>query len=499
MSLSVLPVSVDGKNTCPADATLAMHAEQQLDTAGREFIDGHLEHCEDCDMAAAILRSAVASRGLRSDSESDTTPSLAAFIGRARLARELTPGSLLGRFRIVRRLGMGAMGVVVAAHDPELDRGVALKVLFDDECARDSRRRVSDRSVRLRREARSMARLNHPNAVTVYEVDASQERVFLAMELVVGTTLREWLQSKPRLLDVVRLFERVALAVHAGHQAGIVHRDLKPQNILVTQSGEPKVTDFGLARASATDLEQSGALIGTPSYMAPEALDGRAAGPAADQFALAVCVHEALCGLRPYRAESVEALRSRMRIQPSHALDRSISAPLRAVLARALAYEPTARFPTVLAFGKALADTQPKRAPTFGSLALVGLATAVAFVTPAADVVHRGTTTSADSRLKTVRASPASAAAMLAEGSTDAAPPRALAVAAGVAPGWQGTKRGADARARPDRRDAHRTDQATPGESAPSASGSEAKSTQLPATETPPASTRLPDWKRSRL
>jgi serine/threonine protein kinase len=325
---------------CPTEDTLALFGEQKLSSGEHARIEAHLETCEDCDLAAAMLRgSHVSSLHFASATEA----SLEAFVRRTRLARELTPGTELDRFRLLRRMGMGAMGVVFAAHDPELDRNVALKVLLDDDASGDKGRLV--------REARSMAKLTHPNVVAAYQIGVANGRVFLAMELVEGSTLREWLVTRPAEADVVRIFRLVAHAVDAGHRAGIIHRDLKPQNILVTGDGQPKVTDFGLAEASLTSAVHTSP-VGTPAYMAPEVLNGRRGGPAADQFALAVCLHEALCGKRPYEAMSLEGLRAMVN---EHAtIDRSISGRLRAVLVRALDPDPERRFPSAAAFGDAL-------------------------------------------------------------------------------------------------------------------------------------------------
>lgn len=335
---------------CPSEDTLARYGEQRLSAEELARIEEHLEGCEACDLAAAVLRASyVSSVHLTAP----TSATLDSFVRRARLARALKPGSHLGRFRLLERMGVGATGAVFAAHDPELDRRVALKVLLD---SRDSPQAQRER---LLREARSMAKLTHPHVVAAYEIGVAQGCVFLAMELVEGTTLRDWVAARPERGEVVRLFASVAHAVDAGHRAGIVHRDLKPQNILVTRAGVPKVTDFGLAGASIeTGLQ--GSLVGTPAYMAHEALCGGASGPAADQFALAVCLHEALCGRRPYSSSTLEGLRDATAKRPI--VDRSIPAPLRAVLERALDPVPARRFPSTAAFGEALAARTPSRA-----------------------------------------------------------------------------------------------------------------------------------------
>ena len=357
--MSSRALSAHSRASCPTEATLAAHAEQRLSSGGHAALERHLEACEECDLALAILR---ASRPMSQVEES--TVSLERFVRRTRLARELVPGADLGRFRLLHRLGTGAMGAVFAAYDPELDRRVALKVLLDDGVRDDAC------AGRLVVEARSMAKVMPPHAVAAYQIGVASGRVFLAMELVEGTTLKEWLAARPPQAEVVHLFQLVAYAVDAAHRAGIVHRDLKPQNILVTKDGQPKVTDFGLASASAAihadDVERLEAsldargLVGTPAYMAPEALAGGRAGPAADQYSLAVCLHEALSNRRPHTATTLDELRA-MVLREEPALAPVIPACFRAVLARGLAREPSQRFPTTAAFGEALGQAATKR------------------------------------------------------------------------------------------------------------------------------------------
>ena len=281
----------------------------------------------------------------------------------ARDSGEFMVGDHVGRFQVLGRVGQGAMGIVYAAHDPQLERRVALKVLLDD--------RAEERGTRLLDEARSMARLAHPSAVTVFDVGTQAGRFFLAMEFVDGSTLGDWLRAtRPSTTLTVALFMDVALALGAAHRAGIVHRDVKPQNILVSREGRPKVTDFGLANATAsctaadadvmestlpmTTLHRSRGLVGTPAYMAPEVLLGERADARADQFSFAVCLHEALVGKRPYVARTISELQALVRDRPP-AIDPSLPAILRTVLARALAREPEARFPSMGELAEALA------------------------------------------------------------------------------------------------------------------------------------------------
>lgn len=232
----------------------------------------------------------------------------------------LEPGDNLGRYMVLAQVGRGAMGVVYAAYDRELDRKVALKVLRrrPDE----SNDKTSRGQARLQREAQAMAQLAHPNVVTVFDVGTVEGRVFVAMEFVEGMTLTSWL-GKPRTsAEILDIFARTGRGLVAAHEQGLIHRDFKPDNVLVDGRGRPRVMDFGLARVDESvqevlrdpnlsegmDLTQTGALIGTPAYMAPEQYLGEQVGPAADQFAFCVALYEALFGQRPFSGDTVAAL-----------------------------------------------------------------------------------------------------------------------------------------------------------------------------------------------
>lgn len=347
-------------DVCPSEDLLIRYGEKRLRVEERAPIDAHLEACEACDLSVAMLRASVASSmHLTAQTEAD----LEAFTRRMKVARNLKPGMHLGRYRLLRKVGMGAMGAVFAAYDPDLDRDVALKVLLESNAAPEVER------ARIAREARSMAKLAHPNVVAVYEIGVAGDRVFLAMELVVGTTLQEWMLLNPPRGELVSLFQEIALALEAAHRVGIIHRDLKPQNIMVSQEGRAKVTDFGLADAAT----KTGTLIGTPAYMSLEAIRGELVGPASDQFSLAVCLHEALTGKRPYEASSQVELRELLCERPK--VDVQIERRLKGVLERALDPSPALRFPSMEAFAFALADAPrtPVRKRVVGAVALATL------------------------------------------------------------------------------------------------------------------------------
>ena len=213
----------------------------------------------------------------------------------AEVSEELARGDLVGRYTVLARLGAGGMGVVHAAYDPELDRKVALKVLrrgaLGTGMSSGPRNKQRDR---LMREAQAMAKLSHPNVITVHDVGTFEGQVFLAMEFIDGQTLGEWFKQANRTWkEVLAIFIAAGQGLAAAHAVGLVHRDFKPDNVLIGNDGRVLVTDFGLARPAAgktgsfsavgeipsqqvltASLTQTGALVGTPAYMAPEQLAG---------------------------------------------------------------------------------------------------------------------------------------------------------------------------------------------------------------------------------
>ncbi len=323
-------------------------------------------------------------------------PGVAAEVARARLRAQLfgdDPQPIrLERYLVLGVLGMGGMGVVYAAYDPELDRKVALKLLHHDT--------GSDAEARLKREARALARLAHPHVLAVHDVGTvelatSGTHVYVAMELVDGPTLGAWLREQPRSLR-----EKLAIMLQAGrglaaaHAAGIVHRDFKPENVIIGRDGRARVMDFGLARAEQTEpsdaaitsdsalgepITRSDAFLGTPAYMAPEQFLGHAVDARADQFAFCVVLFEALCGVRPFEGDSVQSLalavvEGRVREPPRTA---SVPRRLHRLLARGLARDPQDRFVGMDALLEALAaDPTRKRRMLAGIAGALALASA---------------------------------------------------------------------------------------------------------------------------
>jgi tetratricopeptide (TPR) repeat protein/predicted Ser/Thr protein kinase len=265
---------------------------------------------------------------------------------------------MVGRYRIVERLGQGGMGIVYAAHDEELDRMVAVKVLRSDLASDDGSRR------RLLREAQAMAKLSHPNVGHVYEVGRHFGQVFIAMEQVLGPTLRQWCVQPDRTWrDIVRMHACAGDGLAAAHAAGLVHRDYKCENVLVGEDDRPRVLDFGLARseidpsssegaitmpgdAETTVITRAGVIMGTPAYMAPEQIAGDTVDARADQFSFCVALFEMLYGERPFRGGSMAELRAAMQSRPPLQVDlraRGVPAGLHAAILRGLAVDPEAR------------------------------------------------------------------------------------------------------------------------------------------------------------
>ena len=212
----------------------------------------------------------------------------------AAASRAISQGSLLGRYLVLYRIGSGGMGEVYAGYDPKLDRKVAIKLLRSDLAGR-----LGETT---RREAAALARLIHPNVVTVFDLGEAGGRPFITMELVAGRTLKEWLADEaPSQREIVEAFLAAGQGLAAAHAAGLAHRDFKPSNVMLSTEGEVKVLDFGLAADASHDAEPDAAtrFVGTPSYMAPERQEGHPGDALSDQYSFCVALHEALTGQCP--------------------------------------------------------------------------------------------------------------------------------------------------------------------------------------------------------
>src|ERR671917_291731 len=253
------------------------------------------------------------------------------------LSREAMP-LVLDRYRLQRRLGSGGFGVVWLAHDERLDRAVAVKRIPLEE----------GENPRAEREALAAARLAHPGIVALYEAGRDEEAYWLVSELVRGRTLGD-LERDGALsdLDVVRVGSALCDALAHAHGRGVIHRDVKPANVMVPDDGgAPKLTDFGIARlADAAALTRTGSVVGTLAYMAPEQAEGRRTTGAADLYALALVLYEALSGTNPVRAEGAAATARRvgMRLPPLARLRRDLPRELCHALDAALDPDPEER------------------------------------------------------------------------------------------------------------------------------------------------------------
>jgi tetratricopeptide (TPR) repeat protein len=287
----------------------------------------------------------------------------------------LTRGQAVGRYVILQMLGAGGMGVVYSAYDPDLDRKVALKLLRP---APGSRRSETDGRARLLREAQAMAKLSHPNVVAVHDVGLHDEQVFIAMEFVKGTTLGTRKRSAPGpWAETVDIYAKAGQGLAAAHAAGLIHRDFKPDNVLLGEHGEVKVTDFGLAhhrdpqerpaekthpssplselsQSGMESLTRTGAVVGTPAYMAPEQHLSLGTEERSDQFSFCVALYEALYGERPFAGSNRETLTFAVtsgEVQPAPAGSK-VPGWLRQVLLQGMRASPEDRWPdmgTVLA------------------------------------------------------------------------------------------------------------------------------------------------------
>lgn len=304
------------------------------------------------------------------------------------------PGCLIGRYRLERLLGAGAMGVVYAARDTTLRREVALKLVHPHRCT------SAEARLRFVREAELLARVEHPNVVAIYDVGSDADRQYFVMEKVEAQGLRQWLSVRPRRLDeIVACFRDIARGLAAAHEAGVVHRDFKPTNVLVDERGVPKVTDFGLAQLTPDDSSSAHASTGseprrdatttghgsgTPAYMAPEQHRREPSGPAADQYAFFVALYEAVVGRRPFRGAETDVERLGLAKQrgPDALTLAHLPRRLRAAVRRGLAPDPHARHSDLHAAARALT---PRRRPGLIVLGVAaGLLALAAGTAPAA-------------------------------------------------------------------------------------------------------------------
>jgi serine/threonine protein kinase len=251
----------------------------------------------------------------------------------------------LGRYRILSELGRGAMGVVYKAHDPVLDRTVALKTIVLDE---DARQRQEFHS-RFFQEAKAAARLNHPALITIYDFGEEGSLAYMAMELLDGSELSERMAQGPiPLQEAVSIAEQVAEGLAFAHDGGVIHRDIKPGNITLLPRGRVKIMDFGIARLKTSELKtQLGTRLGTPKYMSPEQSSGGSVDHRTDIFSLGIVLYEMLTGARLFHGDNLTTVFHNVATfepPPPSRLKPEIPALLDLVVMRALAKKPENRY-----------------------------------------------------------------------------------------------------------------------------------------------------------
>ncbi len=374
---------------CLDDNVVADLVDGRLEGAALATAEAHLAACETCRTVVARVAGPSAASGgvdgyattLSGDVEGEDV--------------RLESGARVGRYEVIDVLGAGAMGTVYAARDPSLDRKVALKLIRAKAAG-------PDLEARLLREAQAMARLSHPEVIAVYDVGKHGDRLFIAMELVDGGTLREWLEAAPRTSrEILAVYLRAGRGLAQAHAAGIVHRDFKPDNVLVGKDGRVRVTDFGLARDAQRDepvdakpavnetatveaaLTRTGAVVGTPVYMAPEQLRGQVADVRSDVYGFCVALYEALYGERPFEGRTLNALiaskaASNVRPPPPNS---KVSQRVRRALLAGLRAKPEERYASMNAALDALERAaKASKVSVVAGVSVVALATVVALL-----------------------------------------------------------------------------------------------------------------------
>jgi tetratricopeptide (TPR) repeat protein len=351
---------------CLTEERVVLLVNGQLAAPEQADVLRHVEECEGCRQLVAYVAQGSAIEDQQGPSSSPGA---------------LPAGSRIGRYLLLEPAGRGAMGVVYAAYDPDLNRKIAIKLLHAHHSGGN---RVDELTGRLLREAQTMAQLSHPNVVAVHDVGTHGDQLFVAMDFVEGVSLRVWLSERPRpWREVLAVFLQAGRGLAAAHRAGIVHRDFKPDNVLIRAGdGRVCVTDFGLARtegesapaeaASRPDLPQgpfspslttSGTVIGTPAYMSPEQLAGKVADPRADIFAFSVALYEALYRERPFEGQDIGDLTASIRSGTIRKPPPGSKVPawLRRALLPGLQADPSARYASMESMLQALGRDPTRR------------------------------------------------------------------------------------------------------------------------------------------
>src|SRR5882762_6296550 len=286
--------------------------------------------------------------------------------------KPLTPGTILGeRYEIIRLLGQGGMGAVYQAHDRELERQVALKVIRGDMAANPEILR------RFKQELILARQITHKNVIRIFDLGQADGIKFITMEYIEGQDLQGLLKQKKRLepADAAKIIAQVCRALEVAHAEGVIHRDLKPQNIMLDKTGRVYVMDFGIARSTLTSsMTQTGALIGTPDYMSPEQAKGQKVDARSDLFAVGIIFYEILSGQSPFNADTTMGKlwkRTSEPARPLGELDKTIPGPLSEIVKKCMEIDPQKRYATATELLHAIEDWQ---GPGAGTRVTVGRA-----------------------------------------------------------------------------------------------------------------------------
>jgi tRNA A-37 threonylcarbamoyl transferase component Bud32/tetratricopeptide (TPR) repeat protein len=341
-----LEVAVSLQQPCPAADILSAFAAGELSTDEVAALELHLADCAECLATVAYLGRDV--------------PLIAA----------LSPGALVDRYQILSFVGRGSFGLVYAAFDPKLDRRVALKLLHGDGGTGEDR---------FLGEVRAMAKVSDPGVVAIYDAGQFENRSYIAMEFIDGATLRAWLADKPRDLDAITsAFIQAGRGLAAAHAAGVIHRDFKPDNVLVRGNGTVAVSDFGLAERAGRSSSEDEWLVGTPAYMAPEALRREAVDVRADVYSFCVSLYEASFGTHPFPAGSIAELLAAIERGPRIPRDSRLPRHVREVVLAGLASTPSDRPQSMGLLLRALQhDPRSKRRWIAGAAIAVAATTAL--------------------------------------------------------------------------------------------------------------------------
>lgn len=255
-----------------------------------------------------------------------------------------------GRYRVLKKINRGAMGIVYLARDDKIGRNIAIKVLLIDSSISDEdQKEVSDR---FEREARAAGMLSNPNIVTIHDVGEEAGVPFIAMEYLGGSTLSEIIKNDPpSLSQAIDIITQILSALSYAHSQGVVHRDIKPDNIFLLPDGTVKVADFGIARIGKAPITMAGQVMGTPGYMSPEQVKGEAVGPASDLFSVGVMFYELLTGRKPFDSDSPTSIMYKIvHEEPDlpHLIKSNIPPRLEAVIIKAIAKRPSDRYGSAL-------------------------------------------------------------------------------------------------------------------------------------------------------